>query len=106
MSDGWYDVADVDDLADDDVVQVTAGQAVCALYRVDGRFYATADLCTHEKASLSDGWLQDGTIECPRHQGIFDIASGQALSAPATEAVCTYPVRVEGRRVWIRAQGN
>jgi nitrite reductase/ring-hydroxylating ferredoxin subunit len=101
--DGWYDVAGVDELEDDDVVKVTAGAAACALYRVDGTFYATADRCTHEEASLSDGWVQDGTIECPRHQGVFDIASGKALTPPVTVAVGTYPVRVDGDRVWIHA---
>lgn len=101
--DEWYDVAGVDELEDDDVVQVTAGAAVCALYRVEGTFFATADRCTHEEASLSDGWVQDGTIECPRHQGVFDISSGKALTPPVTVAVCTYAVRVDGDRVWIRA---
>lgn len=102
--DGWYDVAAVDDVDDDDVVCVLAGRSAFALYRVDGTFYATADRCTHEEASLSDGWLQDYTIECPRHQGVFDIVSGKALRAPVTVAVATFPVRVEGDRVFIRVE--
>jgi nitrite reductase/ring-hydroxylating ferredoxin subunit len=101
---GWYDVAAVDDVDDDDVVCVLAGTLAFALYRVDGTFYATADRCTHEEASLSDGWLQDRTIECPRHQGVFDIVSGKALRAPATVPVATFPVRVEGHRVFIRVE--
>ena len=100
--DGWYDVAAVGDVDDDDVVRVLAGRSAVALYRVDGTFFATADRCTHEEASLSDGWLQDRTIECPRHQGVFDIVSGKALRAPATVPVATFPVRVEGDRVFIR----
>ena len=102
--DGWYDVAAVDDVNEDDAVRVLAGGSTFALYRVDGTFYATADRCTHEQASLSDGWLQDCTIECPRHQGVFDIVSGKALRAPATVAVATFPVRVEGDRVFIRVE--
>ena len=100
--DGWYDVAAVGDVDDDDVVRVLDGPSAIALYRVDGTFFATADRCTHEEASLSDGWLQDRTIECPRHQGVFDIVSGKALRAPATVPVATFPVRVEGDRVFIR----
>lgn len=102
--DSWYDVAAVDDVDDDDVARVLAGGSAFALYRVDGTFYATADRCTHEQASLSDGWLQDCTIECPRHQGVFDIVSGKALRAPATVAVATFPVQVEGDRVFIRVE--
>lgn len=105
MSDGeWFDVAATDELDDDDVIKVTAGDAVLALYRIDGQFYATADGCTHEEASLSDGWVQDGTIECPRHQGVFDIVSGKALVSPASIAVCTFPVRVEGGRVLVHVR--
>lgn len=103
-NDGWFDVAATDDLDDDDVMKVTAGEAILALYRIDGQFYATADRCTHEKASLSDGWVQDGTIECPRHQGVFDIVSGKALVTPASVAVRTFPTRVEGERVYIQVR--
>ncbi len=101
-NDGWYDVAAADDIAEDDVIQVTAGSAVLALYRVGETLYATDDCCTHQQASLSDGYLQDDTIECPRHQGIFHIPTGRALSPPVTEDLRVYPVRVERDRVWIR----
>jgi MocE subfamily Rieske [2Fe-2S] domain protein len=100
--DGWHDVAAVDELSDDDVMQVTANGAVIALYRVGDEFFATDDCCTHEEASLSDGYLQDDTIECPRHQGVFHIPSGRAMQPPVTENLRVYPVRVEGERVWVQ----
>jgi MocE subfamily Rieske [2Fe-2S] domain protein len=99
---GWHDVAGVDELPEDDVIQVTAGGTVIALYRVGDDFYATDDCCTHEEASLADGYMQDDTIECPRHQGVFHIPTGRAMEAPVTEDVRVYPVRVEGERVWVQ----
>lgn len=101
-TDGWHDVAAVEDLPDDDVMQVTVGQAVLALYRVGDEFYATDDCCTHQEASLSDGYLQDDTIECPRHQGVFHIPTGRAMQPPVTENLRVYPVRVEGERLLVR----
>jgi nitrite reductase/ring-hydroxylating ferredoxin subunit len=101
-NDGWHDVAAVDDVDEDDIIQVRAGDAVLALYRVGDTLYATDDCCTHQQASLSDGYLQDDTIECPRHQGIFHIPTGRALSPPVTEDLRVYPVRVERDRVWVR----
>ena len=98
----WHDVAAVDEVEEDDVVQVTAGGSELALYRVGGEFYATDDCCTHEAASLSEGYLQDDTIECPRHQAVFHIPTGDAMSPPATEKLRTYPVRVDGDRVLVR----
>lgn len=97
----WHDVAAVDELEDDDVMQVTAAGSEIALYRVDGKFYATDDCCTHEAASLSDGYLQDDTIECPRHQAVFHISTGDVMSPPASVRLRTYPVRVDGDRVMV-----
>jgi nitrite reductase/ring-hydroxylating ferredoxin subunit len=102
VEDGWHDVAAVDDLPEDDVIQVTAGQAVLALYRVGDQFYATDDCCTHEEASLSDGYLQDDTIECPRHQGVFHIPTGKPMEPPVVDDLRVYPVRVEGTRLLVR----
>lgn len=101
-TDGWHDVAAVDELLEDDVMQVTVGQVVLALYRVGDEFYATDDCCTHEEASLADGYLQNDTIECPRHQGVFHIPTGRAMQAPVTVDLRVYPVRVEGERVLVR----
>lgn len=101
-NDGWHDVASVEELEDDDVIKVAAGASELALYRVGGEFYATDDCCTHEAASLSDGYLQDDTIECPRHQAVFHIPTGDVMSAPASVRLRTYPVRVDGDRVFVR----
>lgn len=100
--DGWHDVAAVEELPEDDVMQLTVGDSVLALYRVGDEFYATDDCCTHEEASLSDGYLQDDTIECPRHQGVFHIPTGRAMVPPVSTNLRVYSVRVEGGRVWVR----
>lgn len=69
-----------------------------AIYHVGDRFYATSDICSHEYAELSDGFLEpdDCSIECPLHGSRFDIVTGKALSLPAFEPIATYPLRVEG----------
>ena len=77
-----------------------AGVAV-ALYAVDGAFFATADLCTHGHARLSEGFLEDGHIECPLHQGMFDVRTGQATNAPCSVPVRTFPVKVEDGIVYV-----
>lgn len=71
-----------------------AGHSI-ALYVVDGAYYATADLCTHGQASLADGYLEGALIECPLHQGTFDVTTGAAVGAPCTVALRTYPVKLE-----------
>jgi 3-phenylpropionate/trans-cinnamate dioxygenase ferredoxin component len=73
------------------------------LYRSEGEFFATDNRCTHAEALMSEGYLEDGCIECPLHQARFDIRTGAALCAPATEPLRTYPVKREGEEIYIGA---
>ena len=59
-------------------------------------------ICTHEAVHLEDGLVMDDEIECPMHQGIFNIKSGEALSPPACEDLKTYPVKVDNDKIFIK----
>jgi len=66
-----------------------------ALYNINGAYYATQDLCTHENASLSEEGTLDGErVVCTWHYCEFSIASGEALNSPCSEALRTFPVWV------------
>jgi naphthalene 1,2-dioxygenase system ferredoxin subunit len=97
----WTDVAAESDLRPDDVIGVQAAGRDIALYHVEGRVYATDNLCSHGNARLCDGFLLDHEIECPLHQGRFDIRDGRAMCAPLSADVASWPVRIEGGRVWV-----
>jgi naphthalene 1,2-dioxygenase system ferredoxin subunit len=101
MAENWIDVAARDDVPEDDVTAVTAGATELALYGVEGMVYATDNICTHGHARLCDGFLDGYDIECPLHQGKFDIRDGHATCAPATEPVRTFPVKIENGRVFV-----
>jgi len=77
-----------------------AGTAV-AVFKVDDSVFAVADTCSHAEASLSEGEVFDGEVECPRHGATFDIVSGKALTLPATEPVVTYPALVREGQVFV-----
>jgi nitrite reductase/ring-hydroxylating ferredoxin subunit len=88
--------AKVADLQPGSVLRVEVAGRAIALYNLDGAFYATDEICTHAYASLAEGFVDGETIECPLHGATFSIKTGEALSAPATEALATYAVRVDG----------
>src|SRR5581483_8600514 len=94
-------VAKVDDIAPGSVVKIDAGGLSFALYNLDGTFYATEEICSHAHASLAEGFILDDTIECPLHGACFAIKTGEVLSAPATEPILTFPVRIENGLVLI-----
>jgi naphthalene 1,2-dioxygenase system ferredoxin subunit len=95
----WTAVATLDDFAASDAIAVVAGGREVALYLVDGTVYATANRCTHGDALLCDGFLEGHEIECPHHQGRFDVRTGAATAAPAEVALATWPARVVDGRV-------
>ncbi len=101
MNNHWVDAAAVDALPDDDVIGVDLDGKSLALYKVEGAVFATDNICTHGHARLCDGFLEGHEIECPLHQGKFDIRDGRALCAPLSEDIKTYPVKIEGNRVFV-----
>jgi 3-phenylpropionate/trans-cinnamate dioxygenase ferredoxin component len=102
MPETWLRVAALAELADDTPLAVRLGAIPIALYRLDGKVCAIDDVCTHEFALLSQGFVEGGTIECPLHQACFDIATGRCLSGPATVDLRSYEVRIEGGEVFVR----
>lgn len=90
----WIRIARAGDVEPSDVQRCQVGDQCIALYNVEGRLYATADICTHAHAHLSDGYVDGDKVECPLHQGLFHIPTGKALSPPVTEDLRTYPVKV------------
>lgn len=71
--------------------------AVC---RVEGRFYAVEDVCTHDDGPLGEGALEGCQIICPRHGARFDVRTGAAVRMPAVAPVETFEIQeVDGNLV-------
>ncbi|MDA9488950.1 non-heme iron oxygenase ferredoxin subunit [Bradyrhizobium sp. CCBAU 11361] len=92
-------IADTSDFAERAVIERVRGKRSIAIYRIDGEYFATSNICTHANGLLSCGQIVDGYIECPLHFGLFEAATGKARSAPVTRNLATFPVRIEGTRV-------
>lgn len=101
MSENWIDVLAVEAVPQGDVTSVNVGGQEIALYEVEGEVFATDNFCTHGAARMSDGFLEGREIECPLHQGRFDVCTGKAMCAPLSQDIRVYPVRIENKRVWV-----
>ena len=97
----WVDVAGVDDLFEGASIAVHVQSKDIALHCVDGVPYATDNVCTHGAARLCEGFLEGFEIECPLHQGRFDVRDGRALCEPATLPISVYRAEVVGERVML-----
>ena len=86
-----------------DVRITVADGTIAAVFNVDGKLYAIEDVCTHDGTVLTSGTPIEGDeIVCPRHGARFCVRTGEALSPPAYEPTATFPVKVEGGKVYVR----
>jgi 3-phenylpropionate/trans-cinnamate dioxygenase ferredoxin subunit len=72
-----------------------------ALFHLPAGFFAIDDTCSHAESSLSEGFIDDSTAECPEHGAVFDITTGAPLTLPATRPVNVYRVVIEGEEVFL-----
>jgi 3-phenylpropionate/trans-cinnamate dioxygenase ferredoxin subunit len=95
-------VAALSGLVPGEAVQVVAGGALVALARdASGEVHAVADLCTHAAVSLTEGEVEDCTIECWLHGSRFDLRTGAPTALPAITPVDVYAVEIEGDDVYV-----
>ncbi|MBZ4019657.1 bifunctional 3-phenylpropionate/cinnamic acid dioxygenase ferredoxin subunit [Streptomyces purpurogeneiscleroticus] len=74
---------------------------VAVFHTEDGEVYAIDDTCTHQDASLSDGWLEGCAVECPLHASTFDLRTGKVDGPPARLPVRTHQVLIEDGMVYV-----
>lgn len=79
----------------------STGVDISIFHAEDGSFYALDDECTHEEASLADGFIEDSQVECPLHAAAFCLKTGKALCLPATENARTHRVEVRDGELYL-----
>ncbi len=66
-----------------------------------GELHAISDICSHGAVSLSDGEVEDCTIECWLHGSRFDLRTGEPTGLPAIIPIAVYPVKIDGDDVFV-----
>jgi MocE subfamily Rieske [2Fe-2S] domain protein len=99
-ADGWIEVCDAGELHPEDVLRFDHGERTFAIYRnAEGEYFATAGICTHGNTHLAEGLVKGNQIECPKHNGRFDIRDGSPQRRPVCQGLHVFPVRVEGGQI-------
>jgi 3-phenylpropionate/trans-cinnamate dioxygenase ferredoxin component len=89
------------EVPDPGAIGVLVGEVPVAIVRADGEVYAIHDVCSHEEVPLSEGDVYDHTVECWLHGSCFDLRTGKPTGPPATQAVPTYSVKIDGDDVYV-----
>ncbi len=88
-------VASEDELPNGERIFLEIDGQPIAVFNIAGRFFAIADVCSHDDGPVAEGELDGTHIECPRHGAHFDLETGKALTLPAVVDVPAYPVKVK-----------
>jgi 3-phenylpropionate/trans-cinnamate dioxygenase ferredoxin subunit len=95
-------VCSVDELEQDVALRVVVGETPVAVVKdANGDIFAIGDTCTHGDISLSEGFVEDDTLECWAHGSKFDLKTGRPLTLPAYQPVPVFRVTVEGSDVLV-----
>jgi nitrite reductase/ring-hydroxylating ferredoxin subunit len=97
----WRIVSSADAIGEDEIVGLKVDGRDLAVCRHDGTYHAFHNVCTHQHALLSDGYVEDGCVECPLHQGRFDVRTGRPAGAPVTVPIRVFPVKVENGQIYV-----
>lgn len=100
--DDWHPVCHLDVLEKDRPFGTQVGATHVALFKLEDGVFATHGVCTHAFALLSKGFMEGDTIECPLHEGRFDIRTGKCLARPPVRDLRTYPVKIENGKVFVQ----
>jgi 3-phenylpropionate/trans-cinnamate dioxygenase ferredoxin subunit len=96
-------VCRTDEIPLNEAKRVDVNGTPVAVFHLPAGFFAIADTCSHEEASLSEGFIDEDMVECPKHGSQFEIQTGHVRSLPATKPVPSYRVVVEGEEVYVEA---
>ena len=90
------ELCSTDEVAEGAAIKVEAGDLALAVFNIEGLFYVMDDLCSHGPGSLSEGY-----VECPFHQGQFNIRTGEVVMPPCMIPQKTYAVTIEDGKILI-----
>lgn len=99
---GWLEVCAAADLGPQDAIRFDHGRKTFALYRDhNSTLYATDGICTHGNTHLADGLVKGTQIECPKHNGRFNLADGSPARPPVCLGIATFPIEERAGRLWL-----
>ena len=89
------------EVPEDEAVGVTLGDQGVAVARHGDEVFAVEDVCSHAAVALSEGEVDDCTVECWLHGSRFDLRTGKPTGLPATEPVATFPAEIRGDEIYV-----
>jgi nitrite reductase/ring-hydroxylating ferredoxin subunit/uncharacterized membrane protein len=98
----WKDVLGEHELREKEPRRIEVDGSPVLLYREAGQIYAIGAVCAHESGPLEKGTVENGRVQCPWHQSVFDLRDGSVVHGPTTYPVPSYEARLREGRIELR----
>jgi len=104
MAEEWHCAGHAGELSEDAPLEFKLEGTEIGIYKVGDEVYALENVCPHAYALLTQGFVDEGTVECPLHEAVFDIKTGQCIKGPGGRALKQYAVRLAGEEIQIKVE--
>lgn len=111
---GWHPLAPLTDIAEGQLEHHSVEGTSLLVYRQGEKVSVISDVCSHLSAPLHEGKIVDGStksvgsnpcVECPWHQSVFSLQTGEVIHGPATTGQPKFSTRIANGIVEIRLPG-
>jgi 3-phenylpropionate/trans-cinnamate dioxygenase ferredoxin subunit len=102
----WVRACALTDVPDEGAIRVWLDDEPVCIARSSGDVHALYDVCSHAEVALSEGEVEDGTVECWLHGSRFDLRTGKPTGLPATKSVPIYATNVDNGDVYVALEQN
>ncbi len=101
-TDGWIEICSSANIGNEEVIRFDHLKKTFAISRdATGKFYATDGICTHGNTHLGNGLIKGNIIECPKHNGRFNLDDGSPARSPICRGLATYPIEEREGVIWL-----
>jgi 3-phenylpropionate/trans-cinnamate dioxygenase ferredoxin subunit len=91
----YIKVAAVQEIPENERLFIEINELPIVIFSLNGEFFATGDICSHDRGPIGEGQIEGYEAICPRHGARFDIRTGKVTRFPAASDIPSYPVKVE-----------
>jgi 3-phenylpropionate/trans-cinnamate dioxygenase ferredoxin subunit len=91
----YIKIAAVQEIPENERLFIEINERPIVIFSLNGEYFATGDICSHDRGPIGEGQIEGYEVICPRHGARFDIRTGKVTRFPAASDIPSYPVKVE-----------
>jgi 3-phenylpropionate/trans-cinnamate dioxygenase ferredoxin subunit len=97
----YIKVAAVQEIPENERLFIEINELPIVIFSLNGEYFATGDICSHDRGPIGEGQIEGYEVICPRHGARFDIRTGKVTRFPAASDIPSYPTKIEDGNLYL-----